>query len=98
MCGSDNRLASLYARGYPRAPDPGGRAVLQMVNLHQPNHGGVERAADNRGVSARYERRENCRFTIVARFQAGRFDIGLLVVFPIVIRHQSVPESIVELE
>ena len=62
---------------------------LQLVNLHEC-HAGVRPSPAHHGrvISRRQRRGKNRRFAIVARREAGRADLGLLVRFPVVVARQ----------
>src|SRR5688572_1698192 len=64
----------------------GGHSWVPVVDFHQANAGRLADAADDRGVSAGRERREDNRFPVIARLKDGAFDLrSLRTVFPVVV-------------
>src|SRR6476469_8609181 len=70
------------------APTP----LFYAIRSHQRIAGCVADAADNGGILARRQRNEDRRFEIVGGSEATCFKVGLLSVFPIVVRHD--PDAI----
>ena len=80
--------ANLCARAAMRAdvPELRIRPLVEIVAFHQRHAGRSVFPADYLGVAARFECAHDGRFPIVSRLHARFRDLGLLIVFPVVIR------------
>ena len=56
-----------------------GRGLIQIVDLRESNAGALVRPAHNCGISARGERRDDCRLEVIDRSDSGGFNCRLLV-------------------
>ena len=61
------------------------RPLVEFIGFHQPDAGGAVCSPHDRGVGAGNKGLQNGRLRVVGRLEAGRFNLGLLTFFPVVV-------------